>query len=138
MNFHILQVLQTVAVAHMHSPDVICSISIHRGIRKKYHCGQHIWLIWIAYNFCSWWIHLGTRWHIYKFIEQENKSDKYCLTISTPFSTTDDIQKWWVWCYWFSPMMYGQNGMAVNEFLGKSWNKVSIIKANTTFIKCRK
>ncbi|KVH90323.1 AAA+ ATPase domain-containing protein [Cynara cardunculus var. scolymus] len=36
----------------------------------------------------------------------------------------DDIQKWWIWCYWFSPMMYGQNGMAVNEFLGKSWNKV--------------
>ncbi|KAI7749054.1 hypothetical protein M8C21_030097, partial [Ambrosia artemisiifolia] len=36
----------------------------------------------------------------------------------------DDIRGWWVWCYWFSPMMYGQNGIAVNEFLGDSWNKV--------------
>ncbi|KAI3792019.1 hypothetical protein L2E82_05888 [Cichorium intybus] len=36
----------------------------------------------------------------------------------------DDIKGWWIWCYWFSPMMYGQNGVAVNEFLGKSWNKV--------------
>ncbi|XP_071709127.1 pleiotropic drug resistance protein 1-like isoform X13 [Rutidosis leptorrhynchoides] len=37
----------------------------------------------------------------------------------------DDIKGWWLWCYWFSPMMYGQNGLAVNEFLGDSWKKVS-------------
>ncbi|KAA8521480.1 hypothetical protein F0562_012153 [Nyssa sinensis] len=36
----------------------------------------------------------------------------------------DDIKKWWLWGYWFSPMMYGQNAIAVNEFLGKSWRHI--------------
>ncbi|CAI9094458.1 OLC1v1030203C1 [Oldenlandia corymbosa var. corymbosa] len=36
----------------------------------------------------------------------------------------DNIKKWWIWGYWISPMMYGQNAIAVNEFLGNSWNKV--------------
>ncbi|KAL5539498.1 hypothetical protein UlMin_043230 [Ulmus minor] len=43
--------------------------------------------------------------------------------------TRDDIQKWWIWGYWISPMMYGQNAIAVNEFLGKSWQHVP---ANST------
>ncbi|GJV89909.1 AAA+ ATPase domain-containing protein [Tanacetum coccineum] len=41
-----------------------------------------------------------------------------------PLFTSDDIKKWWAWGYWISPLMYGQNGMAVNEFLGKSWNQI--------------
>ncbi|KAL3628122.1 hypothetical protein CASFOL_027168 [Castilleja foliolosa] len=36
----------------------------------------------------------------------------------------DNIQKWWIWGYWLSPLMYGQNAVAVNEFLGKSWSYV--------------
>ncbi|XAR69347.1 Xenobiotic-transporting ATPase [Bertholletia excelsa] len=36
----------------------------------------------------------------------------------------DDVKKWWIWGYWFSPMMYGQNALAVNEFLGKSWRYI--------------
>ncbi|XP_024930413.3 pleiotropic drug resistance protein 1 isoform X2 [Ziziphus jujuba] len=36
----------------------------------------------------------------------------------------EDIQTWWLWGYWISPMMYGQNAIAVNEFLGKSWRHV--------------
>ncbi|KAM7490318.1 hypothetical protein LguiA_033239 [Lonicera macranthoides] len=36
----------------------------------------------------------------------------------------EDIQSWWIWGYWMSPMMYGQNAIAVNEFLGKSWRHV--------------
>ncbi|KAK7410283.1 hypothetical protein VNO78_00953 [Psophocarpus tetragonolobus] len=35
-----------------------------------------------------------------------------------------DVKKWWLWGYWSSPMMYGQNAIAVNEFLGKSWSHV--------------
>ncbi|KAK4252850.1 hypothetical protein QN277_010993 [Acacia crassicarpa] len=34
----------------------------------------------------------------------------------------DDIKGWWIWGYWISPLMYGQNAIAVNEFLGHSWN----------------
>ncbi|KAL6633629.1 hypothetical protein ACP70R_026300 [Stipagrostis hirtigluma subsp. patula] len=36
----------------------------------------------------------------------------------------DNIQNWWIWGYWSSPLMYAQNAMAVNEFLGHSWQKV--------------
>ncbi|KAJ0075535.1 hypothetical protein Patl1_34365 [Pistacia atlantica] len=34
-----------------------------------------------------------------------------------------DIKKWWIWAYWCSPLMYAQNAIVVNEFLGHSWNK---------------
>ncbi|XP_065867193.1 pleiotropic drug resistance protein 1-like [Euphorbia lathyris] len=36
----------------------------------------------------------------------------------------DQIKKWWLWGYWLSPMMYGQNAIVVNEFLGHSWSHV--------------
>ncbi|CAH9132735.1 unnamed protein product [Cuscuta epithymum] len=36
----------------------------------------------------------------------------------------DEVMKWWLWGYWISPMMYAQNAIAVNEFLGKSWDTV--------------
>ncbi|KAK7283061.1 hypothetical protein RIF29_12307 [Crotalaria pallida] len=35
-----------------------------------------------------------------------------------------DVKKWWLWGYWVSPMMYAQNALTVNEFLGKSWAHV--------------
>ncbi|KAK8470953.1 hypothetical protein PHAVU_003G103501 [Phaseolus vulgaris] len=37
----------------------------------------------------------------------------------------EDVHKWFMWGYWSSPMMYGQNAIVVNEFLGHSWRKVS-------------
>jgi ABC-type multidrug transport system ATPase subunit len=35
----------------------------------------------------------------------------------------DSIPVWWLWGYWISPMMYAQNAISVNEFLGHSWGK---------------
>uniref|UniRef100_V5NZ11 PDR protein 2 n=1 Tax=Tabernaemontana elegans TaxID=761068 RepID=V5NZ11_9GENT len=35
----------------------------------------------------------------------------------------DSIPNWWIWGYWFSPLMYAQNAASVNEFLGHSWDK---------------
>ncbi|XP_021277311.1 pleiotropic drug resistance protein 1-like isoform X1 [Herrania umbratica] len=43
--------------------------------------------------------------------------------------TRDNVKKWWIWGYWISPLMYGQNAIAVNEFLGKSWR---LIPPNST------
>ncbi|WOG95526.1 hypothetical protein DCAR_0414849 [Daucus carota subsp. sativus] len=40
-----------------------------------------------------------------------------------------NVKVWWIWGYWISPMMYGMNAIAVNEFLGHQWNHVL---ANTT------
>uniref|UniRef100_A0A453KME3 ABC transporter domain-containing protein n=1 Tax=Aegilops tauschii subsp. strangulata TaxID=200361 RepID=A0A453KME3_AEGTS len=35
----------------------------------------------------------------------------------------ENVKKWWIWGYWISPLMYAQNALSVNEFLGHSWNK---------------
>ncbi|KAF7823264.1 pleiotropic drug resistance protein 2-like [Senna tora] len=35
----------------------------------------------------------------------------------------DDIPGWLLWCYYMSPMMYGQNAIAINEFLDGRWSK---------------
>jgi len=37
-----------------------------------------------------------------------------------------DIKNWWIWGYWISPLMYGQNAISVNEFLGHSWDKPAV------------
>ena len=37
---------------------------------------------------------------------------------------TDDIEPWMIWGYYASPMMYGQNAIAINEFLDKRWSAV--------------
>ncbi|KAL9238626.1 hypothetical protein vseg_013022 [Gypsophila vaccaria] len=36
----------------------------------------------------------------------------------------DEIKPWWTWGYWVSPLMYAQNAVVVNEFLGDSWSKI--------------
>ncbi|KAL6861800.1 hypothetical protein ACP4OV_017500 [Aristida adscensionis] len=36
----------------------------------------------------------------------------------------ENVKKWWIWGYWISPLMYAQNAIAVNEFLGHSWDKI--------------
>ncbi|XAR50472.1 hypothetical protein NMG60_11004809 [Bertholletia excelsa] len=36
----------------------------------------------------------------------------------------EDVRKWWIWGYWASPLMYAQNAILVNEFLGHSWGHV--------------
>jgi hypothetical protein len=38
--------------------------------------------------------------------------------------SADNIKKWWIWGYWSSPLMYAQNAIANNEFLGHSWQMV--------------
>ncbi|KAH7447520.1 hypothetical protein KP509_01G110200 [Ceratopteris richardii] len=37
----------------------------------------------------------------------------------------EKIPKWWLWGYWISPMMYGQNALSVNEFLAPRWNIIN-------------
>ncbi|XP_014622990.1 pleiotropic drug resistance protein 2 isoform X2 [Glycine max] len=38
----------------------------------------------------------------------------------------NDIEPWMIWCYYGSPMMYGQNAIAINEFLDKRWSAHNI------------
>ncbi|KAK3408153.1 hypothetical protein EUGRSUZ_J00451 [Eucalyptus grandis] len=39
----------------------------------------------------------------------------------------DDISKGMIWGYYVSPMMYGQNAIAINEFLSDRWNKPTLV-----------
>nr|QVT92374.1 ABC transporter [Salvia miltiorrhiza] len=34
----------------------------------------------------------------------------------------DDIEPWMIWGFYVSPMMYGQNAVAINEFLDERWS----------------
>ncbi|KAK9141583.1 hypothetical protein Syun_010983 [Stephania yunnanensis] len=43
----------------------------------------------------------------------------------------ENVKKWWIWGYWCSPLAYGQNAIAVNEFLGSKWSHV-LPGSNTT------
>ncbi|KAJ4749522.1 ABC transporter G family member 36 [Rhynchospora pubera] len=38
--------------------------------------------------------------------------------------TRVNIKHWWIWGYWISPLMYAQNALSVNEFLGHKWDKI--------------
>ncbi|KAL3650869.1 ABC transporter G member 32 [Castilleja foliolosa] len=54
----------------------------------------------------------------------------------------DSIPVWWIWGYWFSPMMYAQSAASVNEFLGHSWDKkagnsTSSVSLGETLLKVR-
>lgn len=49
-------------------------------------------------------------------IEQQNNLVLYAYT--------DNIKKWWLWEFWISPAMYGQNALLNNEFQGKTWRHV--------------
>ncbi|XP_015083790.1 pleiotropic drug resistance protein 1-like [Solanum pennellii] len=54
----------------------------------------------------------------------------------------DNVKQWLIWGYWISPMMYAQNAIAVNEFLGKSWahvppNSTGTDTLGVSFLKSR-
>ncbi|KAF3650989.1 Pleiotropic drug resistance protein 1 [Capsicum annuum] len=54
----------------------------------------------------------------------------------------DNVKQWLIWGYWISPMMYAQNAIAVNEFLGKSWahvppNSTGTETLGVSFLKSR-
>ncbi|KAF3618071.1 Pleiotropic drug resistance protein 3 [Capsicum annuum] len=54
----------------------------------------------------------------------------------------DNVKQWLIWGYWISSMMYAQNAIAVNEFLGKSWahvppNSTGTDTLGVSFLKLR-
>ncbi|KAG8075522.1 hypothetical protein GUJ93_ZPchr0006g42509 [Zizania palustris] len=40
------------------------------------------------------------------------------------------IPKWWIWGYWISPLTYGYNALAVNEFYAPRWMNKFVIDNN--------
>ncbi|KAK2987376.1 hypothetical protein RJ640_007063, partial [Escallonia rubra] len=60
----------------------------------------------------------------YYVIGYEPDVESFDIRVKTSLLPADNIKKWWIWGYWISPMMYAQNAIAVNEFLGKNWRHV--------------
>ncbi|KAL6876399.1 hypothetical protein ACP4OV_012971 [Aristida adscensionis] len=40
------------------------------------------------------------------------------------------VPKWWIWGYWISPLMYGYNALAVNEFYAPRWMNKFVLDQN--------
>ena len=38
----------------------------------------------------------------------------------------DAAPNWLIWAFWISPLMYTQNALSTNEFLGRTWKHVRI------------
>ncbi|KAK7255299.1 hypothetical protein RIF29_28706 [Crotalaria pallida] len=57
------------------------------------------------------------------------------LTLGGFILSRKDIKGWWIWGYWISPLMYGQNAIVVNEFLGNSWKKFTSTSNKTLGIQ---
>ncbi|KAG6487497.1 pleiotropic drug resistance protein 2-like [Zingiber officinale] len=55
----------------------------------------------------------------------------------------DDIKSWWIWGFWSSPLMYGQNAIAINEFLDPRWGapnndtNIDALTVGTAILKSR-
>ncbi|PRQ26836.1 putative sulfate-transporting ATPase [Rosa chinensis] len=47
-----------------------------------------------------------------------------CFVLGGFMLSREEMKNWLLWGYWLSPMTYGTNAMAVNEFFGKSWRHV--------------
>ncbi|KAG9129438.1 hypothetical protein Leryth_023971 [Lithospermum erythrorhizon] len=62
------------------------------------------------------------------------------VSLSGIILSRNDVKKWWIWGYWASPLMYAQNALLVNEFVGQRWNKPGPIPnetLGTTVVKSR-
>ncbi|XVE54347.1 hypothetical protein DITRI_Ditri03aG0073100 [Diplodiscus trichospermus] len=67
----------------------------------------------------------------------------WLLSFSGFILSKENMQKWLIWGFWTSPLMYVQTAISVNEFLGGAWNQalnetkeslgVAVLKARGVF-----
>ncbi|CAL5435368.1 unnamed protein product [Camellia sinensis] len=75
--------------------------------RAEHYCCEHFWLIYTTWSSCIGWIYL---------VKRECKE----MVDMGEYKEMMDMG------YWASPLMYAQNAIAVNEFLGSSWRHVLV------------
>ena len=102
------------------------SFSIYGWISKKHgHC-KHIWILCLINCAGFGWIYSCKRYKHAFITGRIPRSVYICLQITYfYFRFTESVMKWWIWGYWISPLMYVQNAISVNEFMGHSWDKVN-------------
>ncbi|KAF7152276.1 hypothetical protein RHSIM_Rhsim01G0207000 [Rhododendron simsii] len=59
----------------------------------------------------------GYCYHVWKLWKGNRKGRVVKVVVDI-----DDIKPWMIWGYYVSPMMYGQNAIAINEFLSERWS----------------
>lgn len=64
------------------------------------------------------------RGKISSYYQKKWLNSSFISPCSIVYISTDNVKKWWIWGYWISPLMYVQNAITVNEFLGHSWDKI--------------
>jgi hypothetical protein len=138
--YFLMQVFQTISYSCTSKPDGFCIIQIHCSCWEGHDSGSNIWIICTFHPFCYEWFCPIKRYHESKTNKQSHRLSHYVLSykISLLFSLlmlTDRIKKWWIWGFWISPMMYGQNAMVNNEFLGNKWKHVSFFTIFFLFSK---
>ena len=134
-----LQVLQAVLGFLRCASDGTLSVSFHCSPWKNWYCCKHNWFFHLAIGVCPWWFHCCKRLGIFisfslsssEFYCTKSKLVSWLLPIMTKLFSTlyvDDIKPFMIWGYYVSPMMYGQNAIAMNEFLDQRWSDVSLRK----------
>lgn len=87
---------QWLASFELHQMALSLSLPFHCCNRKKRSCGKRVWHNCNDGNPYSRWIYNCQRWR--------------------------DIAPWMIRGYHVSPIIYGQNALAINEFHDKRWN----------------
>nr|CAB3468176.1 unnamed protein product [Digitaria exilis] len=55
------------------------------------------------------------------FAPEADRFFKHLLLVFLVQQMAGFIPNWWIWGYWISPLMYGFNALAVNEFYAPRW-----------------
>ncbi|XP_024625543.1 pleiotropic drug resistance protein 1 isoform X2 [Medicago truncatula] len=93
--FQLCQIFQTIPYSCTSTPDGCCIVQIRCSSWEGHDSGSNICIICNCHPFFNEW-----------------------------FCSIKSIKKWWIWGFWISPLMYGQNAMVINEFLGNKWKHV--------------
>ncbi|OWM65655.1 hypothetical protein CDL15_Pgr017152 [Punica granatum] len=122
------KVVQAVSSTNTCQSDGFSAVAICCSNGKERHCCQHIFYLCFDHSLYSRWSGpLPRYWPQalqFRFHEAELLSRIHALTFPPSIETLEQMKRWWMWGYWLSPMMYGQNAIVVNEFLGKSWSHI--------------
>lgn len=116
-----MQISSSASVIFLIAPNVYSSISCNGIPGPKYDSCQHIWIFCYVGGDGSWRIHRLQRYNKHYPSKIFHSIISYSFSY---FTMTVNIPNWWIWGFWFSPLMYAQNAASVNEFLGHSWDKV--------------
>jgi hypothetical protein len=123
-----VQVFQALAARVLDPADGRWAFQSNRWTLQVHdHC-SHWWSTISSSLLCSWRLSPAKRFiaclpFLFAQINIFFADYLFAIPMLTAF-----IPKWWIWGYWISPLMYGYNALAVNEFYSPRWmNKFVLV-----------